>query len=76
MPMLLADPKGGNNPSNPRRRARTRARGDRVVMAVLVGITLGLGFAFVLGIYTPKSQWAFDDPRAKLPSLQARHTLY
>jgi hypothetical protein len=74
--MLLTDPNNGENPSTPRRRARTRTRGDRLLMTVLVGITLGLGFAFVLGTYAPKSPWAFDDPRAKLPSLQARHTLY
>ena len=76
MTMLMADPNGGQNQSAPRRRTRAKTRGDRLLMTVLAGITLGLGIAFVLGIYAPKSPWAFDDPRAQLPSLQARHTLY
>jgi hypothetical protein len=51
-------------------------RNDRLMMAVLGGIALGLIVAFSLGASAPKGPWAFDRPEAKLPSHQARHTLY
>jgi len=43
---------------------------------VQVGIALGLVSALVFGASGPPKPWVFDRPEARLPSLQARHTLY
>jgi hypothetical protein len=49
---------------------------DRLMMAVLAAIALGLVAVFGFAASAPKTPWAFDRPAAQLPSLQARHTLY
>jgi uncharacterized protein HemX len=47
----------------------------RVAIAILGGLALGLVAMAIYGISDSGSDWAFNRPDAKLPSLQAKHTL-
>jgi len=52
-------------------------RTDHLVIAVLVGIVLGLVGACIYGaFYMPKDEWAFDRPEAKLPPPQPHRSPY
>jgi hypothetical protein len=48
----------------------------RLTIVVLSGITLAVIAALVLSASGPREPWVFDRPKAQLPSLQAKHTLY
>lgn len=50
---------------------------DRLVVAVLAGIVLGLVGACTYGaFFTHNDEWAFDRPEAKLPPPQSHHSSY
>ena len=64
---------GGRRPAPKPPEVRT----DYLVIAVIVGILLGLVGACFYGIYyTPADAWAFDRPEAKLPQPQPRTSPY
>ncbi len=54
-----------------------QVRADHLVIAVLVGIVLGLMGACVYGaFFMKKDEWAFDRPEAKLPPPQPHYSPY
>ena len=66
--------RSGSRPAPPAKRASTRS--GRLTIAILAGLAIGLVAALVFGLAKPSSDWAFDRPEAKLPSLQSKHTLH
>ena len=60
--------------ATPPKRAGTKS--GRLTIAILSGLAIGLVALLFYGMSQPRTPWAFDRPEAKLPSLQAKHTLY
>ena len=55
---------------------RSGTHGGKITIAVLAGLALGVVTLMIYGFAKPSGPWPFDRPEAKLPSLQAKHTLY
>ncbi len=66
--------RSGSRAAAPAKPAGTRS--GRTTIAVLAGLAIGLVAALIFGLAKPSSDWAFDRPEAKLPSLQSKHTLH
>ncbi|HXP75349.1 MAG TPA: hypothetical protein VN823_14495 [Stellaceae bacterium] len=55
---------------------RPGTNSGRLTIAILSGLAIGLVALLIYSTAGPRTPWAFDRPEAKLPSLQAKHTLY
>jgi hypothetical protein len=73
-PATTAKPTARPKSAVPAKRSGTK--GGRITIAVLAGLALGLVTLMIYGFAKPSGPWPFDRPEAKLPSLQAKHTLY
>jgi hypothetical protein len=68
---------GGGGVRKPVPKSPEDVHADRLVIAVLAGIVLGLIGACTYGaFFTHTDQWAFDRPEAKLPPPQSHHSPY
>ena len=73
-PVTSAKPAARPKPPSAAKRSGTH--GGQLTIAILAGLALGLVTLLIYGFAKPSGPWAFDRPEAKLPSLQAKHTLY
>jgi hypothetical protein len=55
---------------------RSGTHGGQLTIAILAGLALGLVTLLIYNFSAPMKPWVFDSPKAQLPSLQAKHTLY
>jgi hypothetical protein len=67
----------GSGPRKPLPKNPEEVRADNLVIAVLVGIVLGLASACIYGAYfMQQDQWAFDRPEARLAPPQPHRSPY
>jgi len=50
--------------------------GSQLTVAVIAGLAISLVTLLIYSFSGPTKPWVFDSPKAQLPSLQAKHTLY
>jgi hypothetical protein len=55
---------------------RWGTHGGRLSIAILSGLAIGLVTLLIYNFSGPTKPWVFDSPKAQLPSLQSKHTLY
>jgi len=55
---------------------RSGTHEGRLTIAILAGLAIGLVTLVIYNFSGPTTPWVFDSPKAQLPSLQAKHTLY
>jgi hypothetical protein len=62
-------------PAAKRKKTTRSTSSGRLAIAILGGLAIGLIAMTIYGMRDSGSDWAFNRPDAKLPSLQYKHTL-
>jgi hypothetical protein len=73
-PVTSAKPAARPKFAIPAKRSGTHE--GQLTIAILAGVALGLVTLTIYGFAKAPGPWVFDSPKAQLPSLQAKHTLY